>query len=377
MNLLKINHSELKELVKIYYHKKTPIFIYGGFGIGKSFVIKEVAVNIAKEKGKEFIDWNKINSKEKRTLINNTKGKFIFCDIRTTQIEPSDLRGLPLFNGDKDFVDWKPNLIFSLLSEKDADGILFFDEMNNASPMVMASLYQIFLDRAIGEISINKDVGIISAGNRIGVDKANVFEVPAPLKDRMGEVELSIPSVDEWIENFALPNNINGRIIAFLKFKSSYLYLVDDKNRDKSATPRGWSRANNLIDDVDNSNLDLLKNLVSSALGEGIGLEWVAYTKLQRKIDIEEYLKNPKKVNDLKDLDLRYALLGVASEYYKKHKKVEMLEKMLYLCEHLEAEYSVLLLRFLKGIDEKFFKEEIVKLKVFNSLSKNFAKYLL
>lgn len=376
MNLLKVNHEELQQLAETYYNKRIPLFIYGGFGIGKSQVIKEVALKLAKEKNKEFVDWNRINAREKRTLINNTKGKFIFCDIRTTQIEPSDLRGLPLFNGDKDFVDWKPNLIFSLLSEKEADGILFFDEMNNASPMVMASLYQIFLDRAIGEISINKDVGIISAGNRIGVDKANVFEVPAPLKDRMGELELTIPDKESWRE-WALSNGIDSRIIAFLEFKSSYLYLVDDKNRDKSCTPRGWERCSHLINDVDNSNLDLLKNLVSSALGEGVGIEWVAYTKLQRKIDIEDYLKTPKKVTELKDMDLRYSLLGVASEYYKKHKKVDILEKMLNICEHLEAEYSVLLLRFLKGIDEKFFKEEIVKLKVFNSLSRNFAKYLL
>lgn len=761
MNLLKLNHEELKQVIKTYYYKKIPLMAYGGFGIGKSQNIKEVALEIAKEKNKEFVDWNRINSKEKRTLINNTKGKFIYCDIRTTQIEPTDLRGLPLFNGDKDFVDWKPNLIFSLLSEKEADGLIFFDEMNNAcfpkgtmisgeeikpieefkvgdkvidylgnfkkvkgimkreykdktytikafnklpfkataehpilaienyrkankkwnvkenisypkwikaknikkgmyvgipiikdlidvdkidiykylttkksvnipnivetkiklnndlaeliglyvsdgaysmsrinlyfnkiekdiieratgilkgfgldvryknkgncvvvtasssilgewikdicgknafekripnfilynkdkeilhyflkgfwkgdgsvinykkqkssyvvmntispilarqlqlafarfnisiglnknniegkksfikkegrtiiakhnsyaiksninemfrlfdleipnkkretkfffehkgilwtkvydiieedfsdyvynldvedtetylventivhnSPMVMASLYQIFLDRAIGEISINQDVGIISAGNRIGVDKANVFEVPSPLKDRMGEVELLIPDKEDWV-NWALKegNKIDSRVISFIHFKPSYLYSVDDKNKDKSATPRGWERVSNLIYEVPSDNLDLLKNLVSSAIGEGIGLEFTAFVKLQEKIDIEEYLKNPKKVKDITREDLKYPLLGVASEYFKKHKKKEILEKMLDICENLDIEYSILLARFLKVIDEKFFREELGKMKKFNNFLNEYSKYLL
>ena len=371
----RVNHEELRILINDYYDKKKSLMVYGGFGLGKSQVIKEVAKEIAKEKNKEFIDWNKISSDKKRALIGNTRGKFIFCDIRASLLEPSDTRGLPLFNGDKNFVDWKPNLIYLILSEEFADGMLFFDEINTSSPMVMNSLLQIFLDKEVGEIKINGDTSIISAGNRVGIDKANVFDIPAPLKDRVGEVELNPPILDDWIE-WAFKHNIDGRIIAFLKFKPSMLYLVDEK-RGKSTTPRGYERTSDLIYNVENSDIDRINLLVSSAIGEGVGLEFTAFTKLQRKIDIEEYLKNPKKVNDLKDLDLRYALLGVASEYYKKHKKVEMLEKMLNICEHLEAEYSVLLLRFLKGIDEKFFKEEIVKLKVFNSLSKNFAKYLL
>src|SRR3990167_3395270 len=155
MNLLKVNHEELKQLVGVYYNKKIPLIIYGGFGVGKSVNIREQAHKIAKDKGKEFVDWNRINSNEKRELIGHTEGKFIFYDLRASLLEPSDTRGLPSFNGNNNFVDWKPNLIFLLLSEKEADGLLFFDELNTSSPMVMNSLMQIFLDNAIGEISIN------------------------------------------------------------------------------------------------------------------------------------------------------------------------------------------------------------------------------
>ena len=53
---MKINHKELKEFIKIAYETKTPLFIWGTTGIGKSDSVKNQAKDLAKEQGLEFSD---------------------------------------------------------------------------------------------------------------------------------------------------------------------------------------------------------------------------------------------------------------------------------------------------------------------------------
>ena len=52
--VLKINHKELKEIVKQYYNKKLALFLWGTFGIGKSQEILETAKKISKRKRKRI-----------------------------------------------------------------------------------------------------------------------------------------------------------------------------------------------------------------------------------------------------------------------------------------------------------------------------------
>ena len=264
--------------------------------------------------------------------------------------------------------------MFLILSEKEADGVLFFDEMNQSSPLVMASLFQIFLDRAIGEISLSNEVGIFSAGNRASVDRANVFEIPSPLKDRMSEVELVVPDINKW-NDWALNNKVDGRIIGFLNWKPSRLYNVEKNSADKSSTPRGWYRCSNLIDGI--TDLEELELISSSAIGEATAIEFSAFIKLQRKVDIKDLLNNPEKIKEIKEIDLKYSLLSSANEYYKLNKKKEVLEKIFRLCNYLEVEFGVLLLRMCKSIDEDFFRKGVREVGEGKQLIKDYAKFII
>ncbi len=81
----KINHIELKNLLKEYYAKKQPLFIWGRFGIGKSETIRNTAVEIAKDKSREFIEWNKINEEQKQNVFENPSKYFVLIDIRLSE----------------------------------------------------------------------------------------------------------------------------------------------------------------------------------------------------------------------------------------------------------------------------------------------------
>jgi len=338
---MEITHNELSEQIKISYDTKTPLFIWGGTGIGKSETIKATAQEIAKTEKLEFSE-----------DIRDNKA-FGFLDIRISQLEPSDLRGLPVQDLKSETTKW---LIPSWLpQDKNSKGIIFFDELNLSPPSIQAVAYQLILDRRIGDYVLPNGWVVLSAGNRIE-DKCSVFEMSSALCNRFLHTTLQNPSVENWT-SWAVENNIDGRIVSFLNWKPSSFNRSDERSKDKAfPTPRSWVFCSRLIDGkTDNK---LLTRLTASAVGEGTALEFIAFLKLQTKIDINSILKNPKQIKKIEEIDLKYVLIGTLSEKYRKDKK--LLTKILPTTEFLEPEFAVLLLRFLKAYHPADFKKEML-----------------
>ena len=348
---MEITHEQLNEQIKISYETKTPIFIWGGTGIGKSETIKTTAQEIAKD---EKLDFTEDTSNSKA---------FGFLDIRISQLEPSDLRGLPVQNLATKTTDWLiPNW---LPTDANSKGLIFFDELNLSPPSIQAVAYQLILDRRIGDYILPKGWVVVSAGNRIE-DKCSVFDMSSALCNRFLHATLHNPSVENWTK-WAVGNNVDGRIISFLNWKPSSFNRSDERSKDKAfPTPRSWAFCSRLIDGRNNN--ELVKRLTASAVGEGTALEFVAFMKLQTKIDIDNILKNPKEIEKIDEIDLKYVLIGTLSEKYRKDKK--LLTKIIPVCEFLEPEFAVLLLRFLKAYHPEHFKKEML-----GSSSKVLKKY--
>jgi len=364
-----IKPTELKNVLGTFYKTKTPLFIYGGFGIGKSAIVKAKAKEIAKEKKKEFVDWNNTDKETKLEVGKTPEKYFVLVDIRLSQYEPTDLKGLPKFdNGDK-YIEWKIPLWLNHFTNEKADGILFFDEMNLASPSVLASCYQILHDKVADENKLSKDLFIVGCGNRL-CDKAHTFDLPEPLRDRIGEFELVIDN-DEWFD-WAIENGINTDIISFLRFREDYLLKVAKDREDKSITPRGWERTSTLLKSTPEKDVKLV---VSGSIGEGVASEFVAFVKLQTKFDLNDVLKNPQKVKNIREIDLRYSLISGLSKKFESKK--EILEPLLHVCENLSAEYGVLLLKLVKGINPSYVEKNVVKTEIWKKrLSKEYGKYV-
>jgi len=212
---------------------------------------------------------------------------------------------------------------------------------------------------------------MIACGNRLE-DKAHIHDMPLPLRDRMSEVELVIKP-DDWFE-WAMKNDINSHLIVFLKFKTSYLNKVDTDRNIKSSTGRGIEQTSKLLRGITNE-ADM-KDIVSARLGEAFAKELMAYMKLQRTIDIADILKHPKKVKDIREIDLRFSLVGGVIEYYKKDKK-KQIEALSQVAEYLPPEFATLQLKLMKSIDENYFKQNIIKCKNWDKLAGEFSKYLL
>ena len=69
--MVKVNVKTYADTLKRSYKTKLPLFIYGPPGIGKSEIPHQVFKSIAKVKGLEFVEWNKITKEEKEAIFDN------------------------------------------------------------------------------------------------------------------------------------------------------------------------------------------------------------------------------------------------------------------------------------------------------------------
>jgi hypothetical protein len=286
------------------------------------------------------------------------------------------MKGIPDLNAE--VTEWKPNIVWKILSHPDADGIVFFDELNLAQTSIFPSLYKIINDRQIGEYPISKNILIISAGNTRD-DKANVFDEPAPLKNRRINYTLKCPFMDEnspddWGKWAINSGRVSPDIVAFLYFRPSYLHKFElNMKEDSFPTPRMWVKATKLIDNVKDKNH--IKILLSGAVGEGVTREYMAFISSKDKLNIREILKNPEKAKKITELDLKYALVSGIVEIYRNDKKI--LNDMLAVGMNMEPEFAMFMLRWAKAYTKNNFANELIKCSNWKKVSSEFSKYLL
>jgi len=371
--MLKITHLELNSLIKGYYNKKLALFVYGAFGIGKSFCVRDTAKDLAKDKGREFVEWNRLSQEKKREVFDNPEKYFVLIDERLSEYDSSDIKGLPVFKDEKETIEWKIPFWAKFLTLPKSDGLLFFDEINLATPLVISSVYKIIYDRIVNDSPINENWGIIGAGNR-EEDRAFTHTLPAPVRDRGGEVELISPSIDDWTI-WASQNNINSKIIGFLNFKTSSMNNVDFDDNQKFTTVRGWERLSCLIDGEKMGNRFEL--ICCSAIGEGIAKEFIAFCKIQEKLKLEDVIKNPSKIKEIEDISVKYFLVSAFAEKYK-DKKIKfdvIMEASKVFDDGDDAEFVALLWR-LSASYTKDFKKDFLASKD-DKLIEKYGKYLI
>jgi hypothetical protein len=232
-----------------------PVFLWGPPGIGKSAVVAQVAaaLGVALE------------------------------DIRALLLDPVDLRGLPFVTADG-HSRWAPP---GFLPQNGA-GILFFDELNAAPAMVQASLYQLVLDRRLGEYRLPDGWAIIAAGNREG-DRAVTTRMPTPLRNRFVHLDFEVDA-QEWSE-WAIRNAIRPEVIAFIRFRPEVLSVFD---RDATAfpSPRSWEFVSRILHADPDPELEY--ELFAGAVGTGAATEFTGFIRMYRTLpNIDAILLNP------------------------------------------------------------------------------------
>ena len=203
---------------RAYVYKKS-LLIFGDPGIGKSSKVVQYGQRAAKEKGKEFINWRNAPQDRKDAVLaeilnerNAISKYFIIWDLRGIQLQPEDLQGIPDISDKSPFLKTKQPLWVWLFSLGEADGILFLDEMNQASEQMLNAMFEVTLDRSAGGTTFSNQMAIIAAGN-LGEEFGN-NPIPPALMDRFTAGTLVLDP-DQWLD-YAYSAGMDGRILTFV-----------------------------------------------------------------------------------------------------------------------------------------------------------------
>lgn len=358
MNVIEVDYKELEDCMIKSYELRKPLFIHGGIGIGKSTIKDNVGKKLA-------IKLNKIYSGSHITI--NDETKFNLIDIRLSQYDSTDFKGVPFQSDDRTTTKWLPTEELP----KTGQGIIVFEEMNLAVPTVLSSVYSIVLDRKLGKWNMPEGYSCIAIGNRLS-DKSGVFELPKALSNRFLHCEL-ITDTTKWIDDYASKNNVDSRLIAYLMFKPDKLNCSNVDRSIAFNTPRTIVYASEMIEGEHNE--DKIYNYVAMACGCAFATEFSAYCKVYKDLDIDSFLKNPESVKLPLEADKQYALITALSERYAK--KTDTFEPICKLALRLEVDMSIAMLKLCRNKNDKKFKSQIIDSPIKVELTKKLGKYIL
>ncbi len=293
----------------------TPAMLWGPPGVGKSQMVAQVA----------------------------QKHNVPVIDIRLSQMEPSDLRGIP-FRVDE-CVDWAIPSMLPDAKRHGSKGILFLDEITSAPPSVSAAAYQLILDRKLGNYEVPDGWAIFAAGNRQG-DRGVTYTMPAPLANRFSHYEVDV-NLDDWVA-WAWDRGINERVIAFLRFRPDLLFDFDPAHNPVAfPSPRSWEFAHNALHKFED-HPELFLGALQACVGPAAGVELNAFIdSLDQLPDLDAILAG-EEVHTPKEIDLQYAvataLVGRAIQVKGKGNAQDVMGKILkYARRFKQKEMGVML----------------------------------
>ena len=200
--------SELAATLALLVEARQPCVVWGPPGTAKSMIAQQVAADAGRQ----------------------------YVDVRALLLDPVDLRGIP-WRDANGRTRWAPP---AFLPPTDDPGrwLINLEELPSAVPMVQAALYQLVLDRKVGEYELPEGASLIACGNRES-DRGVVHRMPTPLASRLVHLEIRVDAQD-WLA-WGAANGIAPEVLFFVSMRPELLHQFDPQSKEKAfPCPRTW-----------------------------------------------------------------------------------------------------------------------------------------
>lgn len=237
-----------------------PVFLWGPPGVGKSDIMRQVA----DENGIEVID------------------------LRLSQMEPVDLRGVPYVDNGSGTTKWAVPELFP--HDEETKAILFLDELASAEPSLQVAAYQLLLDHQYGDYHLPPKVYVCAAGNR-AEDHAISNPMSSALTNRMLHLEIT-PNSEAWCE-WAVANAIAPEVVSFIRMSPGSLFMLNAECERGWPSPRSWENVSKVLSYGFAKN-ELLACVIG-LIGEHAAAQFLAFRKQYLELgDIRTVMLDPK-----------------------------------------------------------------------------------
>ena len=275
--------SELASVLALLVEARQPTMVWGPPGAAKSQIAQQVAA----------------------------AANCQYVDVRALLLDPVDLRGIPWRDG-ADRTRWAPPA-FLPPSADPSPWLINLEELPSAVPMVQAALYQLVLDRKVGEYKLPEGASLIACGNR-ETDRGVVHRMPAPLASRFVHLDIRVDAED-WLD-WGAANGVAPEVLFFITYEPDLLHRFDPQSKEHAfPCPRTWEFASNIVKRLNGLHPAIERALFRGAIGEAAAVEFSAFLKVWRE------LPHPRAViNDPVNADIpdnASALMALCGSLYR------------------------------------------------------------
>nr|WP_231954670.1 MoxR family ATPase [Actinoplanes derwentensis] len=254
--------------------------------------------------------------------------------------EPSDFSGLPVIGDDPAVQgvpmappDWAVRLV------RAGHGLLFLDELSTAPPAVQAALLRVVLERRVGALTLPPGVRIVAAANPRS-SAADGWELSAPLANRFVHLQWTFQHEvvvrglgGTWprallprLDDERLPEAValaRRAVCGFLDARPTLVHRLPDGESRRGGpwpSPRSWDMTLRLVAFATAAGVsrEVLSMLVRGTVGDGPGLELLAFLDRLDLPDPETLLADPASAVLPERGDLRQATLDGVVEAVRK-----------------------------------------------------------
>jgi hypothetical protein len=277
-----VTPKQAEELILTYWNANIVPFLWGSPGIGKSSIIRQIAEDLG----------------------------YSVCDVRALLYDPVDIRGIPVPNHDTGVVVW---FVPDFLPKEGEKVVMLLDEMNAATQAVQASLYQLMLDRKLGDYTLPETALLIAAGN-FETDRAVTHRMPTPLANRLGHINLmaDVKDLVEWglLENEEGVPNLRDEVRGFLRFRenegSSVIHNMEVPGK-AFPSPRTWEFVSRFMDEEPDEKIE--HPGIAGIIGPGTASEFLAYCKDHRRMpDLDALIVDPDAYDIPNEASIHWAI---------------------------------------------------------------------
>jgi hypothetical protein len=178
----------------------------------------------------------------------------VYAELPTFDV--SDVSGVPWLeaHGDVKITRFAPNALLNIHGGKPV--IFMADEIGKASRPVQNSILRLLNERKVGEYALPKGSIVFGTTNLTAEGLGDTVQAHA--YNRCSFVTVRKPTAEEWIQNYAMANNVHPVIIAWVKRNPICMnsYMEDDgnpyiyypgKTAKSFVTPRSLTKASHIM----------------------------------------------------------------------------------------------------------------------------------
>lgn len=272
-----MNMQQSAALLRAYVDANIPAMLTGKPGVGKSDIVRQLAAAL----------------------------NCGLLDVRASLLDPVDVRGIPsVENG---VTRWNPPTFLPIVERDGETGILFLDELTNAPISTQAALYQLVLDRQIGEYKLPPGWRIVAAGNSQS-DRAAANRMSSALANRFAhiEAESDAPSFCAHARRSGFHPAIPDFIDWTAHKGDSLLHVMPKDDSKAFPTPRAWERVSDFIKSAP---ADLWHMGVAGIVGATAGAAFMGFVEVWRTMPkLADVFANPKSAPVPLESSGRYAV---------------------------------------------------------------------